>query len=372
MNKETNKNIRNSLPITTSRPSTSKATIIKKLDYTNKKDETYNKIADFFHNPDTYFDITDEIMINKPVTGPKFDKNDKVISYSVVGDPNLYEKKDTKNVITLNKVSESSRPITGMVRGSINYAVVDKLKLNDIIDKTKERISSGKILDNKIFELENRKSIAKDNFKKQEKILDNRLKTRLQSANLANRLSKKVNKGNDDLLMNRTDAFRYKKQLLDLIDNNKKYDEKFGDNSWAIGLRRPKNLDRIRTAYINVGSNDNPVWDRVLEKPTKKVEIIQRPSTGCVQDMNNFYRNKYLQDTFKKIHVDVKKVEGIGNIDIVGKNLLEEEYKKINKLNKEKVLIYKDINDDMQKMTQVFAENYDDNEYLKKHNFGIK
>jgi hypothetical protein len=114
-------------------------------------------------------------------------------------------------------------------------------------------------------------------------------------------ISKKVKKGESDLLMNRTDCFRIKKEINEKIDNKLGINERYGVNKWIVGLRRPDNFRGVRYAYINMGSNDRPFWQVVKEQAPRSVEIVRNPQVNCENDLKQFKKNEYFQRSTSNI-----------------------------------------------------------------------
>ena len=108
------------------------------------------------------------------------------------------------------------------------------------------------------------------NIKLQLDYQDNNLKLKANALNknkiMSRYLSKKINKKEDELLMNRIDVFRMKKQIFYDIENSRPIDEKYGKYKWNISLRRPDNFKGVRNAYVNIRNDTDPFWVVVYEK----------------------------------------------------------------------------------------------------------
>lgn len=142
-----------------------------------------------------------------------------------------------------------------------------------------------------------------------------------QNKNLSRILSKKTNKNENDLLFNKVDLFKYKKEILQGI-NKEKLPEKF---QWNISLRVPNNFKGKRDYSINVNNDRNPFWGVMVVNDQKELSV--KPG----YNLN--------QKEFLKFSKDIKlgnlsndnNVKGIKNLDdlnVVGNNLLELEYKR--------------------------------------------
>lgn len=145
--------------------------------------------------------------------------------------------------------------------------------------------------------------------------LDNKIK------NISKRLSRILNKNEDDLLLNRADDYSFKNELLKEIDFNKPIEDKYGIFKWNISLRRPKNFEGMRNSYINLAREQNPFWGIVVEKYPKEKEVKIRQR---ISDKNkNFFKK------FEKNHswlANNKEYKNYENLD--KENLFNIEYKR--------------------------------------------
>lgn len=349
------------------RPHTSRKLVVSKLKLDTDK-ECQDEIKSYFEDPEKYLEVTDQIKVGKHSSGPRYDENGNIIPFSVVGDPKIMQPKCSSQratIIANNKNKFSNKALDHCE----NFERLDEARVTNLFESAKERANLKDKRKMDMFKLAEQKDMTRQKFQQQENLLEHRKRSELNTAKLSEKLSKLSNKQEDELLMNRVDAYRYKQQMMNIIEGDRNLDEKYGDNSWVIGLRRGSKMNRIRTAYVNVGSNFNPVWDQIHEYPNRKVEIIQRPHTSCKTDMRRLYSSKYFSNTCQKLKIDVNKIDGVTNLEIRGKNLLDEEYKHA-KCGSPSKFLYKDINS--QHGTEVFDQMYDEKIYLKNRQFGLK
>jgi hypothetical protein len=180
------------------------------------------------------------------------------------------------------------------------------------------------------------------NFSEQEKVLNYQKKLKNDSAIFSKSLSKKLKRKENDLLYNKIEEFRLKKQLIDLMEKHKTVREIFGANYWVANLRRPKSHKDIRFVYSN--TNDSLSPDMIIDYADKDIEFINDPS------LKNNKKYKYLLkniNIFKKTHkFNYPDFEKITEIDIIkGKNILEQEFndfKDNTNTNSNQFKIYKD------------------------------
>ncbi len=67
---------------------------------------------------------------------------------------------------------------------------------------------------------------------KQERLLTAYSQNEKNTTSLAERICQKTKKKKEDILLNKVDSYRMKKQVLDLVDSKKPIDERYGDKSW--------------------------------------------------------------------------------------------------------------------------------------------
>ena len=206
-----------------------------------------------------------------------------------------------------------------------------------------ENKTKGKniIFGNKKTSSETIKEIGK-NFIEQEKALNYQKKLRDDFNLFSKSLSKKIKRKENDLLYNKIEEFRLKKQLIDLLEKSKTIKEKFGDNYWVVNLRRPKTHNDIRILYSNASINP----DMIIDYADKEVEFISDPS---IQNSSRYTHLLKNIDIFKKTHkYKFPNFEKMTEINIVkGKNILEKEINDFNDLkennsNISKYRLYKD------------------------------
>ena len=92
-------------------------------------------------------------------------------------------------------------------------------------------------------------------------------------------LSKKVNKPLDNLLLNRIDSFRFKKEVIKEIEYNKPTEEdQYRKFQWNISLRRPKHFRGIRKSFINLSEERYlPLWSLIIEKSPRLKNLSVKP-----------------------------------------------------------------------------------------------
>ena len=117
-------------------------------------------------------------------------------------------------------------------------------------------------------------------------------------------LTSKTKKSEKDLLFNKTDFFRKKKEIREFYENSRPLDETYGKNSWIMCLRRPKNFKGTRFGYINVGTPECPSWAVVKETLPKENTKIRVIKTETDSNTDNFTNSDYFKS---KVHLDLQK-----------------------------------------------------------------
>lgn len=317
--------------------SSSQTLTVSPINYTQKNEQ---KLKKNFYPKSKSFTMNAESNNNKTKDKPKLIRNFSCINnYSC---KTRYNNKNSYNTYMNNLENTNDRHEFG-----IHYQVKSLGDVFNIFKKYKyleeENKSKGKslVFGNKKMSNEIIKEIGK-NFSEQEKILYYQKKLRNDSAIFSKSLSRKIKRKENDLLYNKIEEFRLKRQLIDLMEKHKTAREIFGANYWVANLRRPKTHKDIRFVYSN--TNDNLSPDMIIDYADKDIEFINDPS------LKNNKKYKYLLkniNIFKKTHkFNYPNFEKMTEIDIIkGKNILEQEFnefKENTNINNTQFKLYKD------------------------------
>jgi hypothetical protein len=317
--------------------SSSQTLTVSPINYTQKNEQ---KLKKNFYPKSKSFTMNAESNNNKTKDKPKLIRNFSCINnYSC---KTRYNNKNSYNTYMNNLENTNDRHEFG-----IHYQVKSLGDVFNIFKKYKyleeENKSKGKslVFGNKKMSNEIIKEIGK-NFSEQEKILYYQKKLRNDSAIFSKSLSRKIKRKENDLLYNKIEEFRLKRQLIDLMEKHKTAREIFGANYWVANLRRPKTHKDIRFVYSN--TNDNLAPDMIIDYADKDIEFINDPS------LKNNKKYKYLLkniNIFKKTHkFNYPNFEKMTEIDIIkGKNILEQEFnefKENTNINNTQFKLYKD------------------------------
>jgi hypothetical protein len=208
---------------------------------------------------------------------------------------------------------------------------------------------------------------------------DNNLKIKAdalyKNLKMSKYLCKKINKKEDELLMNRIDVFRMKKQIYYDIENSRPIEERYGKYKWNISLRRPDNFKGIRNAYVNVRNDTDPFWVVVYEKSPHLKDLSIKPGYDLnKKDYVDFKKNQFLPFNSNE---NFKTIESLDSLRLKGENLYNVEFKREmaspgNKIlhkvfvDNGKLIFDKDINCIFPNKT--IYKNYYNKDKLEEHN----
>ena len=301
---------------------------------------------------------------------PKVDANNKIIPYSVVG---LNQYTSVKKILTQVK-NKSKVPIKKI--DSINYSpnhsktssnntnkvllfrtnsklssnntnkapiLIDNKKIDEIFDQARKRSEDTKKVDQKNLVLFPKEIQIK--LMKQERLLKAHENYDKESSLLSKLISKKINKNESKMLINTScDSYLLKQQLINLIEDSKTLDERYGKNCWTASLRRPKKFNGSRNVLLNLGSDKNPKFIHLRENAIKNTEIIQRPisQSNSAQELSCFSKSKtdFYKTLASKTNTSIENIKNLSKVQIEGVNLIEHELSIIKNM-KGRKLLYK-------------------------------
>ena len=342
------------------------------------------EISDYFNSPDKFFDINSRVFLNKKINLNKIipientQQKDKSLKESIRSTKNnskfssyLRERHISQNTLN-NKENQSIKK---------NFEIIDNEKLKSIFKSFQNNIKSPKnkeeIYKSSFDKNTNRVIIPKQislNLNIQNRRLRNQKHLDKQTRNISKYLSRKLHKNESDLLFNGVHLYRYKKEILD-EDEDKDNPKKITDQSclfkWISSLRRPKNFFGKRESYINVSSDNNPLWSIVVEKyPIRKEMSVKSGYNLDNRDFKDFKRKRNLSSLNS---AKLRTVENLDNLSVNGKKLYNIEYNREMSNNSSKILhkvfvdngkviLYKDVNDIFGNETIYKNYNYRSNE----------
>jgi len=353
-----------------------KVLYIKKIDKENiNLKEINQKINNYFENPDGYFSDNNSIFIGK-----RIHLNDIKSSLNLTKDKPII--RNLKKISSMK--SNLTRSTTNTYRKGINFKslndteslknykeIIDNKKLKMLFENFNiEKNNNLKSKRNNIFSNSNNETYNNLPFKLKMKLNDQthylKIKSDLEIKNnrFSKILSKKIKKDPKDLLMNRIDIFRLKRQIYNDIENNLPIEEKYGKHKWTISLRRPENFKGERDAYVNLGSDKKPLWSIVREKFPIINELCIKPGYNLnYKDYTEFKKNQFLPSSSFK---NIKTVENLDELKIDGEDLYNIEYNREMSL-KGKKIFYKGFYDNGNIIMNKDIEDYYPNKTLYKN-----
>ena len=329
-------------------------------------------LSSLFDNPSTYLNLPSEsttpYVVGKKLTGPRFNSDDQVIPYSIVGTQRLFKRKgQLVNANNISRTTTGNRRMTS--RNTIIHSdfITDK-QIESIFSKHRDSLSlTTTNTNNSIYRtiphnMEDKvikplksqevclsKHVLNDQYRKS---LSNKIKYKLYNTThyhtKSNPLSLSNNKNKvlflkRNLLLDKVDMFRMKKETKDYahtIVNDIDLDRKYGKYSWVVGLRRKNNTCGIRKNYINIGNQERPVWCTIREKFPVVNETVVAPGE-CSGD--KMFMQSTSVDTFVKaapvLNGYVKRTLDLVELEVNGKGLLEFEEENCKQLKGRKKLV---------------------------------
>ena len=357
-----------------------KILMVRKLNIDEKNNTEINKeINEYFGCPDKYFQKNSPVTIGKKIT--LFDMNDNRMRRI------KKLKTEKKNGLSLfNHLTGISSTLkskngTSLLSNLLNndkgknnfqskFEVIDNNKLKYIFDsykiinhqpaldnsteKNQSIKSENPLMQNCYEQRRNLFGKSKINFnlnnqKKEEPIpeiikkclnLQTRKLNLMKSSELKNLkmskyLSRKANKPQDNLLLNRIDTFRYKKEVINEIEYNKPVeDEQYWKYQWNMSLRRPKYFRGARKLFVNLSEEKYlPLWSLIIEKSPKVKDLSVKPdyilSEGEIHEFqkqaNNLKRYNVEENNTNPYF---QTVENLDKLIVKGRNLYNLEYKR--------------------------------------------
>lgn len=330
--------------------------IVKRLPV-DQEDTLKSVISESFTNPSEFFNFypkENRVIFGSKPQGPRYDQNDVLIPYSVVGNPK-YLKKGGKGNDSRNTSYFSQSRIMQPKEDRKQMNQITDAQLTSIYSHCKEKIEFNKRKNNEF--LKAIPLIMNDKIKKplllQQRVLNDNIKNLTFRKKFTNKLAKSINRGEKDLLMARSDAFRMKKERMEFMTNNLNFDLRFGMNTWMMGLRKPKNFVGLRKGFMNYGTDSAPFWGPFKEQIPVVIETISNP---LCENENLLYESSIVTEFIKtcpNFKWQSEKTNELLELKIEGKDLLEfeEENAKLVK-GKKKLNIWK-YNDDLTKSMKI-------------------
>ena len=307
---------------------------IHKLPKNESNKNIYTEIDNYFDDPEDFLSPDSKIIVGHkisiaPIAGTcNIDNREK--KYSKL---NLEKHRTKTNISYSKEKSRLNKTISQAVdnnNNNIKFQVINNNQLKNIFDSFKEPSNINSFIMEHKLNNNNNSSILPRNISTslitQNHYLDIKKKHEDKVKKMSRYLSRRTNKKINDLLINRIDFFRMKREIFNDIENSRPLEERYGQHKWVISLRRPDNFVGIRNAYVNIRNEHNPLWVNVREKyPLQKVLSIKPGYDLEYKDFVDFKKNQFLPESSFD---NIKAVENLDDIEIKGKDLYKIEYKR--------------------------------------------
>ena len=333
---------------------------VRKMNGAEKNNRDINReIDDYFFSPEKYFQKNSPVTVGKKIylldmNDPRLRRGKKLKTEKKIA-TNLFN-----NIVNYNKGSLQryentllNKSITSNIKGKEYQNYLDMSSKFEIIDNDRLKMifNSFKIKDHKDNSLKDKSEISSLSDSSRHKVNDDKRSIKEKYKNsimesipkdvknslllqnkklnlfqlserknfrMAHYLSKKLNKPENNLLLNRVDSFRFKKEIINEIENSKPLEEHYGKFKWNISLRRPEHFKGVRDSYINLkGERFLPFWSLIIERSPKQKELCLKPGHVMNQnDINEIKKtNQNINNGNKNNHY-FKTVENLEDLSI--------------------------------------------------------
>ena len=321
------------------------------------KGEIINLIHKSFNDPEYYFSEESPVNVGSKIKLKKIDlfapKEGRRYSNLKTAQKKVNVSSSKASITEQNKsTSFGKQKQINTLNIDKKYELIDNIGLKNIFEKFKENKRSQKNLKDvemsisrSINNLNRSKNDANNSnnrnnseinnlysfdlfksLKYQNKQINANKKREKKVIKLSKYLSKKLNKDENDLLLNKVDLFKYKKEILNGInDDNSPKEEKFGKFQWNMNLRRYNEFIGSRQLHVNVNSERNPFWGIIVDRYPDYKERAVKPGYNLDQkEFKKFAQNQNITKNKKYVN----KVKNLDDLNVNGSNLLDLEFKR--------------------------------------------
>ena len=324
-----------------------------------------NEVKKLFDNPETFLQLPSDskipFVVGKRLQGPRYDLDDKLIPYSIVGNPKFLKNKVNNNMnnsisrsIYSQQHSRSTMPKPNIINDNSKSTKMSDNQIKAIFSKCKYNIENNNSKSNDFLQSipnnmndyvirplliqENNLKIYKKNLKFQKRFNKNVIKKLSLTSKAESSESNRIN------LLQESDNYITKTETLNyMVHNDKKKNFGNGLQNWSMSLRRPKHFEGERRGYVNVGTDNKPYWIILREKYPNQFENIMNPNNIANEFDKAMYKtqsfNQYI-NTFPKFKKFMNKTCDIWGLEVKGQNLLKAEENNYKQLKGKKRLIH--------------------------------
>lgn len=327
-----------------------------------------NQLECQFKYPEEYLKLDNCVIVGKKIDKEKFKNPEAIKSYQIIGGIDEIFPSVKQPMITIEhsyspKKKMHSRLLNNLTEGNLsfnsfqikknyenflqrlsntkdknnvnkqinNLEYVSDEKLEKIFYERKIKIAEPKKINNEI--IKNIDSSCADEIKqylnKQEKTLNLKFLTDKKNNNLLKFISRKAEKDEKDLLMNKTDGFRLKNECIQRINScNPARPYQYGVfNNWKFNLRkneRPftnqsnynKNDYEIQT-HLDIRSKNCDIYAIVKdEKKKEDMDKIIKPNSPSLKDFRKYANSRVISTKLRKMNMNCEDLLSVNNLNV--------------------------------------------------------
>ena len=389
-----------------------------------QKSNLHGYLQSLFTDDKKYFDFTSNIIIGKKPHGPRFDSDNNIVPYSIVGRPitrsfRRYQTRlansssmsrgsfsdKTLNVSRVNKQRYNKFELTR------NFDVLNEKQIADLYKDIQSKIENIKNTPKKKKTKSEKKNLISipnpitKSLKKQEKFFYRSKNIFKNIQKNKEYISKKLKRNISKLVMSNED-YQKKQQKNIIIENGISNIHKYGDRYWYLSLRNANNItsnksnvndNKSEKRYINLSNCENtPMWVPMRLNTVNTVSIKPKSEHKKIfaKTDNHFFKKRMIDQVSKnskffkssKKLISVKLVKCLKNtnmepnlfntmndLEVKGKSLLEvEKNRELSSKCKSKKYYKKDVLDAMLYLKRLNVNSEILNEKdLKKQTYSI-
>lgn len=312
-----------------------KELVLQKINLEQEDNSKYkNHLDKVFNDPNNYFTNNfngNEVIIgkrhsNQTLDLPQYQSNRKSIYYL----RSVRSQNSSKSVIKLNEGKSTINQGKPSTLPS-NKRYIDDYEIKDLFDKYKTLKTENSIEESKNSNIIAQKLLSQFDrtcqkevgqiLHLQKKVLKTHEKNNKEINHIKIKLSKRLKRKEDELLMTTMEKFRIKKELRDICSQEIQSRNPKPLYKWVVNLR-----DNDKH-YINFGSNKTPLWQLIIPKRNMN-QTVRNPELNekyCKTEIRFYENNQYLKHKLNgsQFYPILSKVSGYSLMKVKGEDLLQ-------------------------------------------------
>ena len=290
----------------------------------DKKKVIEKYLDKIFTDDSKFFDLNPNVIIGKKPQGPRYDSENNIVPYSVVG-PIIQAKKRINKLQSIpvsksnsfeksQSVSKATRQKSNKYEASKNFDLLNEKEViqlyKDIENKLDGRKNSKKKLKKSIKyrnKREKEKNLLPKTIQKcltaQEKFLQNSKILFKEIENNEDYLSKKIKRDKNELMMSNEDYQTIQQKKL-IIENSVSNMHKYGDKYWYLSLRNSNNItnnkmdanaNKSEKRYVDLSNcESNQIWVPMRLNTINTVSLKPKGESGKLFSKTdyNFFKKR--------------------------------------------------------------------------------